>query len=498
MAEHHSPHSVDEGRTPPRPSLASSSFEGSTDTLTFFADAQLDLDEAHDIAETPEATKPNFDQRNILSHKPLQLPHLSIAEEATATEEEPHRSAVGDADRSDFSRITGGNLEITERLVMRKKKPRWPRDLPWTIAFLAVVPTTLLFASATNSSQTTISWHPIVLAFLVTIVLVQWIYRSPPGGEGDDMRHRVVTLLSWAAPISAIVLYACLAVALARRHSLGAVLPLLAMMRDVYSVRRWHRPGTGVSGYASRIGTFQAVNSMALDILSRSLRPHPLLRNIYAFGTLQIFVVFWWRHAMRRNPWVALLVGKWATAVVMRCLTYLSSAAVLYWCAAQQPPAGQQQETNYTGGGDGYDDDDLPEAYRTVDASVYQPVTTTDDLAGLIADDDDDLQEEVLQDCTSTNTQQLPRHTVKSILWNGVSVSFGSIAACGLLGGIAQFAWSQLRRLPQTNLTGVIQTVVVHRYNDLAMTHVAMYYKGYVRSAKDVAAIMEASGKFLG
>ena len=506
MADH-----MDE-RTPTRPSLQSSSFEGSADTLTFFADAQLDLDEAHDIADTPEATKLPSNLRGIIDHERIQLPSLTIAEE----EEEPigesvltsgggtAASMLGDADKDDFSRITGENhLEISQRLVIKKRKPRWPRDIPWTIAFLATVPTTMLVASSTGTSTTPVSIHTIVATSLVNIVLVQWIYRSAAGGEGDDVRQRVVTFLSWAAPMSAIVMYACLFVVLVRRSIAGSLLPLMALIRDVYSVRRWHRPGTGASGYASRIGTFQAVTAMALDILSRSLRHRPLVRNVYFFGALQVLLILWWRHALQRHPLAAVVAGKWATAVITRCLSYLSSAAVMYWCASQQQMTQQQQSTDFSNGGDDFDEDDLPEAYRTVDASVYQSVTTAGDEMGFIQEDEDDLMQEVMQESPSSpngdvhQQQQQHRHTIKSILWNGISLSFGSIAACGLLGGSAQFAWSQLRRLPQTNVTTFIQQNLVNRYNDLAMTHVAMSYKGYVRSARDVAAIMEASGTFL-
>jgi hypothetical protein len=119
-----------------------------------------------------------------------------------------------------------------------------------------------------------------------------------------------------------------------------------------------------------------------------------------------------------------------------------------------------------------------------------------------------------------------PRSTVKSILWTGVTINFGSIAHCGLLGGLAQFIWSQVRRIEaaQTalnsrngNASGFQGMTVgggngmdsvgtklilgarlfARHHSDLAMTHVAAYYKGYSRAARDVATIVDQSGAFV-
>jgi len=129
------------------------------------------------------------------------------------------------------------------------------------------------------------------------------------------------------------------------------------------------------------------------------------------------------------------------------------------------------------------------------------------------------------------------RATVKSILWTGITVSFGSIAHCGLLGILAQFVYSQVRRIEAAQVaitrarsrrnrgddggfrgmeigssssnaaSGMMDNIwtkaiilarrVVRNHSDLAMTHVAAYYKGYVRAARDVATIIEESGMLL-
>jgi hypothetical protein len=216
-----------------------------------------------------------------------------------------------------------------------------------------------------------------------------------------------------------------------------------------------------------------------------------------------------------------------------------------------------------------------------VDASVYQSVFTMDDV--FHDDDDDDDDDDVLvnnsddpssffsdrnQLYTQQQQQQRQQHrtgqqqpsswsqqhhnyppplatppwTVKSILWTGMTISFGSMVHCGLLGGIAQWIWSQIRTVEYRNTATTTTTTTAHassstnmnntggfrgmsiavsdydhqRSNDVrlhiwdrmmewarnfvrdhstfAMTHVALYYKGYTRAARDVSAIIEASG----
>ena len=43
--------------------------------------------------------------------------------------------------------------------------------------------------------------------------------------------------------------------------------------------------------------------------------------------------------------------------------------------------------------------------------------------------------------------------TVKAFLFSGLGVSFGSVAKCGLVGGLAQFLWSQLRKIDTAQAT---------------------------------------------
>jgi hypothetical protein len=138
--------------------------------------------------------------------------------------------------------------------------------------------------------------------------------------------------------------------------------------------------------------------------------------------------------------------------------------------------------------------------------------------------------------------------TVKSFFLSGISVSFGSVAQCGLLGGPAQFVWCQLRKVDATrtaivhrlqqqprdfqpsravsivmgvtglqtcrgfqgmqigqetrvsviqkllNRVNVMARAFVKAHSDLAMSHVAAYYKSYKRAALDVSNLVEQAG----
>lgn len=627
--------------------------------MPFFADATLDLEEAHDIADTPEATRPQFNAFSIQAHRTrLQVPsllnlteirndedggssnnnkkkppaaarasspaelQLTVPEQNSSSRHQNNfpvsslsdPSAPSD-EKASFVRITGKSHLETDHAVFRNaetagalvvaRKPKWPRDLPWTVTFFLLVPTTLIYplvrggVGSDSSSRSQLSKHPLSFATLhaitwttVAVILVtRGLYRSAAGGEGDSARSRAAFVMATAAPCS-VVVYVALAVTVwlaCPTTRYAALLPAFYALRDVYSLRRWNRrtPQTG-AGYASRIAFFQAVTNMALDILSRSLRRASFYRALSAILLLQLNVLLWWRASLlgalsmslsgSYYSYVLLLLtfgaGKWAAATIMRMLTLLASAGVMHWCAEQgallsemshrgEIPNGnqnngrdQQQQNqppavnNEGGESDEYDGtrsvessgNSIPEAYRTVDASVYQSVLDMDDA---LDDDYDDLDGEVVGEAraafdgtnrhhrragtaggSSMNQQQQQRATVKSILWTGVTINFGAIAHCGLLGGPAQFVWSQVRNVEAartaislarggggefqgmhigggatTGGTGFVWTKInilarnfVRHHSDLAVTHVAAYYKGYVRAARDVASLIDESG----
>lgn len=364
------------------------------------------------------------------------------------------------------------------------------------------------------------------------------------------------------------------------------------------STRSTSRGGSGTSASSShdRKTFFRALSCAALDILSRSLRRKSFVRVASALlGVQFLFVLLWWQ-ALRvvlsveifkedgvvtkfmHGFWLlcALVAGKWATGIVARLLTLIASGGVSSWFAQQNAIIAQaharereleaaeeqqkqqhlqtEQSNTESASNDTYSTNKanaraakhaMPEAYTTADAAIYA-LPDFDD--GVDDDYEDDGQGEMDRGRARYNqvnrTNDMGRltstdhtSTVKAFLIAGCTISFGSVAQCGLIGGLAQFLWSVCRNMDAMQFfiqrrfnngssgfrgmdigsSGVMtnprqwkQTVAfwwrkldvsirgfVRGHSDLAMSHVAAYYKGYQRAANDVAALIETSGKLL-
>ena len=655
-------------------SHSSSQNHGSVSGGLFFADATLDLDEAHDIAETPEPP------RRFLSVDPqdagqpsLRLPQLEAVGNGSNTMGTPtsnrHNSATnsrsaspqptnnnntplssaalevnpeGPASSNSLSgpmnRITSSNhnynnpmnngssgshtrMESSGRHRSRAR-PRWPRDLPWAVAFCVVVPMGLLWPSlmwhrqnifGTASYTTTplalpilrhASLWSILLSFACALLLARGLYRSVGGGEGDDLRYTASQFLLACVPISvAMNVILVLAVYfLLPRAMHYALIPLWYFIRDVYLFRRWKHQGSGGVALeatspsnshssqpnSTRHAFFQALTCMALDILSRSLRRNSFHRCIVTLVSLQVFVAMVWRWALlgalnTGNPfWIvlALIGGKWATGTIARLLSLIASGGVASWFAENAAMVDDQEMQERGKNGDssnaneedkkeenegGYDTSGIPEEYRTADASIYQSVMDFDN-EGMDDDEEDDFEygfntgtptrRDDRDDFTfdratpRSTTATAEKATVKSFFLSSISVSFGSVAKCGLLGGPAQFVWCQIRKVDATrsaivhrlqqqprdfqpnravsmvmgvagvnanggfrgmqiggqedssmvqkllNRGNIMARAFVRAHSDLAMSHVAAYYKSYKRAALDVSNLVEQAGTF--
>jgi hypothetical protein len=274
----------------------------------------------------------------------------------------------------------------------------------------------------------------------------------------------------------------------------------------------------------------------------------------------------------------ALVAGKWATGIIARLLTLIASGGVSSWLAQQnmiiaqvqarerelemieQQKKKQQQQKQPTDkfhvDGDNPSDrsyttnkanaraalNAMPEAYRTADAAVYAVMDFDDGVDDDYQDEEGTYSGRVRYDFSRSNDPSMGRlssdqSTVKTFLIAGCTISFGSVAQCGLLGGVAQFLWSVCRNIDamgffiqrrfSTSTSGfrgmdigsaggtsnprqwkqrfgsswrkldVAIRGFVRGHSDLAMSHVAAYYKGYQRAANDVAALIETSGKIM-
>ena len=639
---------------------------GSFPSSPFFADAMLDLDTAHDLAETPDASQ--FQRRTVdalriagTTDDALLLPSSSSTDMTTTTSTSTtlnHHHDENDATRRRAHQGEGGNVpssttttsssppptptgttmhvssatfldtpvmaksnhnntpekqEMTRithldsnaaaessslrrmRLLwssLPKSRPTWPRDWAWALAFCIVVPLALagplvlaqtkqlVWTQPPLSNATLGAWWVSAAAAAVT---TRWMYGRKWRQEDRSTRHERVAAGLVAFAAMSVVLYLVLAVTIFVRlpnARWAAILPLGYTFRDVYLVRRWkqrrsaimtslsssgnssgrgrnHRhqqqqqqptsPSSSSSSYASRYAFFQALVSMALDILAQSLRRASFFRVLTLILITQTFVIWLWRQALiaaldDESVWLLVLAavgGKWATGTLARLLSLIASGGVVNWFVQQQEqypeddtnnihPSENDDEEYYNGDVEMYASQ-VPEAYRTVGASVYQSVLK---MVNVLDDDDDDdyddeFYDEGNREATGQDfypdTQQDNAHhrhsppqeslsTVRGLLSAGLSVSFGSVAMCGLLGGPAQFVWSQIRKvnlLQQQGYEAHANSSVVEKtwnqvllwarsfvrsHSDLAMSHVAAYYKPYPRAARDVAQLIEEAG----
>lgn len=533
------------------------------DESPFFADITLDLAEAHDMAMTPEATQ----KKLVVDHSTRDIPRMPMIPDDPISPPEgamneleitaPDYPVFDDMQGNPLNSITSdraGNVATTynQNKLMPTSARKWPRDVSWAAAFCIVVPLSLLlpmmFAPsgdswlATATAPRLATLHTLLWGYVAALLLSRLLYRTMGGGDGDDARHVASQVLLASAPIS-ISVYICLVLSLyfmLPKALHYAVIPLWFLARDLYLFRRWKMTATTPGG---RQAFFQALSCLALDILSRSLRRSSFYRIISALLVVQLVFIMWWRLALMAAMqsgsffWVcvAALGGKWATGTVARLLSLVASGGICSWFSEQNSLVEELQELQKIKPDDDEemiefvssnadnksDDGNMPEAYRSASASAYQSALVPDE--GMDDDYFDDEEEGAALQPRSGMLSMEPRgSTVKQLLFSGLTISFGSVAKCGLLGGFAQFLWSQIRKIDtaratfgdfhgmsigQTNEHSTLNIFLsranlwarefVRGHSDMAMSHVASFQKSYHRAAQDVAILIDQSGEFL-
>mmetsp|Transcript_20205 Transcript_20205/g.22580 ORF Transcript_20205/g.22580 Transcript_20205/m.22580 type:complete len:711 (-) Transcript_20205:201-2333(-) len=529
----------------------------------FFADAILDLNEAHDIAETPEPRKivmkastslPTVELPSFPDNKQQKKDNISTVKNKA----EITIGKLGPNTENEMNRIDGGEriLSPLNQDFTRPRPPRRPRDIRWAIAFCAVVPLSLLVSSflsksldhgskvAISPASKRTSFYGMIFSFGISLICARFMYRTMSGGDGEDARHFVSQLVLASAPIS-LGVHTLLAICIIMKTPNAfhlSIIPIWFIARDMFAMRQWR---TTASTSGGRQAFFQALCNMALDILSRSLRRSSFYRAVTILLSIQFIVVWWWRAALlgalRHGGlfWIliALFSGKWATGFTARLLSLVASGGVTIWFGHQSQIIEEierkrklkKQPSSIPEGENNISETNVPEEYRTADASAYQPVLEVDD--GI---DDDFEEEDGKRQGQSSNSiwPETSNSTVWSFFKSALTVSFGSVVQCGLLGGMAQFLWSILRnldtmttafsqRFPSSSSkfgfrgmqigdevteerNGVVCRIVDHinnsarifvrNHTDLAMCQVAAYYKSYQRAARDVAILVDGSG----
>lgn len=518
----------------------------------FFADAMLDLDEAHDIAETPEPRKLVMTVTTTAVAPNLPPADMSTMSQTSQSNNQSNKPWIppklGPNTNNFMNRIDGGERGLVPQATHRPRPPRHPRDVRWLVAFFLFVPFSLLVSScltanpeegspvALSKASKRASFYAILLTFAAAMGLARLMYRTMGGGDGDDARHVASQIIVTFAPITlGVHALLTLCIYLNTPNAVSwCIIPLCFLVRDLFAMRQWQ---TTASTPGGRQAFFQAICNMALDILSRSLRRSSFYRAVVALVCVQLIVVFSWRSALLgalshgSTFWfiVALVAGKWATGVVGRLLGLVASGGITTWFVQQSlviDDSERKKELNKDADDQSPEEEsNVREEYRSAEASAYQAVVEMDD--GI----DDDFEDEDGRQGRRGLWSDTSNSNVLSFLKTSVTVSFGSVAQCGLLGGLAQFVWSVVRnvdaitvalsqRFPSTTRSGfrgmqigqegigegigIISKMVqrlhgwarsfVRSHTDLGLTQVASCYKSYQRAALDVSMLVDGSG----
>jgi len=307
----------------------------------------------------------------------------------------------------------------------------------------------------------------------------------------------------------------------------------------------------------SNVSFITALFEMCLSILSRPVRrrssprspPNPsascidslktltyiaLLMNFIVVGLSLHLGLYPLLQFDNQVPWVPLTAflaaGFWSTAVIRRIVGLVSSCIVYAWFERQGVLVGRLAQATPAKSDEGYSN------FRVVNRTGYSQVgddpDDDDDDSGGGGEDAGNRNEVEAQDDLSTaspsgsNNMETP--TVQSFVIQAVTVSFGSVVKCAMLGGLAQFAWGVVRYLDEVerfrqrrkrggghmggfnsmNIGDVssgnnsvsaafrVYTVLkafVRSYNDFGLAHCAAYCKSYRRAAFDVYALIEES-----
>ena len=310
----------------------------------------------------------------------------------------------------------------------------------------------------------------------------------------------------------------------------------------------------------SNVSFVSALFEMCLSILSRPMRQRstprgssprssPAASCIQSLGTLTYialgmnFVVVGFSLHLglypllqfsEKVPWLPLLAflgaGFWTTAVIRRIVGLVASCIVYAWFERQGILVGKLAQSSPAASDDGYSN------FRVVNRTGYSQVGDDDDDDDGDGDDvgygsngdgtptDGNGPNSLAPPSPSSSPSNLP--TVQSFVVQALTVSFGSVVKCAMLGGMAQFCWGIVRYLDsvenlrqrrkrgggyvggfnsmnigETSTTTNSSTLkictilkaFVRSYNDFGLAHCAAYCKSYRRAALDVYDLIEES-----
>eukprot|EP00588_Corethron_pennatum_P024772 CAMPEP_0194329610 /NCGR_PEP_ID=MMETSP0171-20130528/48817_1 /TAXON_ID=218684 /ORGANISM="Corethron pennatum, Strain L29A3" /LENGTH=387 /DNA_ID=CAMNT_0039090389 /DNA_START=589 /DNA_END=1749 /DNA_ORIENTATION=+ len=308
---------------------------------------------------------------------------------------------------------------------------------------------------------------------------------------------------------------------------LTGLLILLRIVSDIRAVLV-ARNNSGTDG--GRV-FFRAVGEMAFDILQRTYPTSVIGRGMAMVLLIQSFWILLWIQFLvysdhLKNPLgiIAMaLGGTWVSRTISRVLGFVAAGGVVHWYTSLE-----------------VDNEDFPSSRRVADDRPHES-NSLEGYATVVASDPMENKIRTTRDHGIRSAPTVPNDQSRLfsiLIRQSLTLSFGSIAKCALTGDAAQLLWSVQRRLDLsedrrhgssssragqfrsnmvriggrlrsmsiggTNSAERIERMgslavrmmrwFVRNHSDLALGHVAGYYKSYSRAARDVMDLVYISG----
>jgi len=536
----------------------SSYFQEGDDILedgVFFADAQLDLEDAlQDDDDHDGHQEQQINVESVVISNPTTSDHKSSKNNNNSS---TNSSLTSNDNKQRTNNNNNKNTTSKTKTSMKalnpfasippRNKPKRPRDIQWGVFYVIITLSTLfishLFVPNNNNNkskqqqqqqqhdefsnnksditQSTLlllsnsklaygyTFLSTILVYAACVIIARHLYRTLPGGDGDDMRHSIAMYIDkYCAVISllGLPLFLFLILGYTPHAWRFAFVPAIVLVKDVLVFR--DRMSTGPWGSPNdtdgKRTFFRELMCMSLDIISRSIRSrNNLQRYIQCMLLLQCIVLLYVRSLIFRllsvkatyTAFILLICGKWTCSIIIRQLGFISSGCIISWFLQMnevvekqnqhqnQQNVEQQINNDSDSASDDYnvgynlynykenpyypktllqhenDDDDYDEYNNGIEMTISPDQQQQADMYSSFAPMSSYLTNHAHKNNNnaSDNMHWSNNYTLPSLITSSWTISFGSIVQCALLGWITQFIWSCVRKLERLSCIRSIQ-----------------------------------------
>ena len=354
----------------------------------------------------------------------------------------------------------------------------------------------------------------------------KWTFKS----AGDESRKRLTSKISGSNVSSLIAQLSLICIIILKYPTawIFAIFPVIVLAREVivYQGKR-HDSATGLRD--GRIIFFHALASTALEILTRSLHRAAIYRLVLFALVTQFTLIVLWRSSILAALSISgpsgfimvsmsILGGLWGSNIVSKILGLIASGGVSSWLMKQAilSEKATKDQINEDNTEMNLSLEEFSNPFNP--SSPYRPIQLFDGSDDEVDDDNDFIIPVKLRENFSSANIPGP---LKPVLISTFTISFGSVCMCAFFGSLTNLTetLSLTLDLILTPRTGGLETsfqgmtingseparhmvstvqkylkVFFYNYSDIGLPHVAMYFKSYRRSSKDVSDMIEGSG----